>query len=218
MRWDIMPSLQVAQALLEIDAVGFSPQVPVRFKSGILSPVYVDSRFLPYHPTPWHLVIEAFRSVIERESLAFNVIAGVAAGGVPHSSALAYMMRRPSVFIRKEAKEHGTKKLVEGGDVSSRQVLLVEDLVTTGGSSLQAVAVLREEGALVKDALAIVSYGFDEAERAFANAGVRLHTLTNFAQITEEALQMSKFGQAEKDVIQDWFDDPHGWAARHGFA
>ena len=208
---------QVAQALLEIDAVGFSPQAPVQFKSGILSPVYVDSRFLPYHPSPWHLVIEAFRSVIERESLAFHVIAGVAAGGVPHSSALAYNMRRPSVFIRKEAKEHGTKKLVEGGDVSAKHVLLVEDLVTTGGSSLQAVVALRDEGAIVEDALAIVSYGFSEAAQAFANAGVRLHTLTNFTQITEEALQMGKFGQTEMDVIKDWFDDPHGWAARHGF-
>jgi orotate phosphoribosyltransferase len=209
---------QVAQALLEIDAVGFSPQLPVQFKSGILSPVYVDSRFLPYHPSPWHLVVEAFRSVIEREALAFHVIAGVAAGGVPHSSALGYNMRRPSVFIRKEAKEHGTKKLVEGGDVSGKHVLLVEDLVTTGGSSLQAVAALRDEGAVVEDALAIVSYGFREAAQAFANAGVRLHTLTNFTQITEEALQMGKFGQAEMDVIKDWFDDPHGWAARHGFA
>jgi orotate phosphoribosyltransferase len=209
---------QVAQALLEIDAVGFSPQSPVQFKSGILSPVYVDSRFLPFHPAPWHLVIEAFRSVIERESLAFQVIAGVAAGGVPHSAALAYIMRRPSVFIRKEAKDHGTRKLVEGGDVSAKHVLLVEDLVTTGGSSLQAVVALRDEGAVVEDALAIVSYGFQEAAQAFANAGVRLHTLTNFTQITEEALQMGKFGQAEMDVIKDWFDDPHGWAARHGFA
>src|SRR5262245_62097897 len=108
--------MQVARALLEIEAVGFSPQAPVTFKSGIVSPVYVDSRRLPYHPLQWRLVIEAFKALAE--TLAFDVIAGVAVGGVPHSSALAYVMQKPSVFVRKDAKEHGKKQLVEGGQVA----------------------------------------------------------------------------------------------------
>src|SRR5215813_8298696 len=119
-------STSVARALLEIDAVGFVPDMPIRFKSGILSPVYIDNRRLPYHPQQWHIVIEGFQSLIGRESLAFDAIAGVAVGGVPHSSALAYSLNCPSVFIRKEAKEHGTKKLVEGGDVARQHVVLVE--------------------------------------------------------------------------------------------
>jgi orotate phosphoribosyltransferase len=211
-----MQNLQVARALLEIEAVGFSPQSPVTFKSGIVSPVYVDSRRLPYHPVQWRLVVEAFKALAE--GLDFDVIAGVAVGGIPHSSALAYAMHKPSVFVRTEAKEHGKKKLVEGGDVVGRRVLLVEDVVTTGGSSLQAVASLREAGAVIEDVLAIVSYEFGNSREAFAAAGVSLHTLTNFTAITQAALDMGKFSREEMDIINDWFHHPRGWAARHGFA
>jgi orotate phosphoribosyltransferase len=211
-----MQNLQVARALLEIEAVGFSPHAPVTFKSGIVSPVYVDSRRLPYHPVQWRLVVEAFKALAER--LAFDVIAGVAVGGIPHSSALAYLMYKPSVFVRSEAKEHGKKKLVEGGDVNNKHVLLVEDVVTTGGSSLQTVASLREAGAMTEHMLAIVSYEFAESKEAFATADVKLHTLTNFSVITQAALDMGKFSNEEMNIINDWFHDPHGWAARHGFA
>lgn len=208
----------VATALLEIGAVGFVPDAPIRFKSGILSPIYIDNRRLPFHAAQWHIVIEGFRMLIEREGLTYDVIAGVAVGGVPHSSALAYLLNAPSVFIRKEAKEHGTKKLVEGGDVSGKRVLLVEDLVTTGGSSLNAVNALRDEGAIVKDVAAIVSYGFDEARQAFAAANVQLHTLTDFSAIAQVACEKDILEAAAITVVQDWFGDPHGWAARQGLA
>jgi len=210
--------VQVAAALLDIGAVGFVSAAPIRFKSGILSPIYIDNRRLPHHPQQWHIVIEGFRALIRQEALAYDVIAGVAVGGVPHSSALAYLLEVPSVFIRKEAKEHGTKKWVEGGDVARRRVLLVEDLVTTGGSSLNAVAALREEGGIVTDALAIVSYGFPEARQAFDQADVRLRTLTNFATISQVACEKGVLGQNEAVVIGDWFADPHGWARKQGLA
>ncbi|MEO8608382.1 MAG: orotate phosphoribosyltransferase [Chloroflexota bacterium] len=210
--------MQVAQALLEIGAVGFVPDAPIRFKSGILSPIYIDNRRLPFHAGQWHIVVEGFRALIEHEGLPYDVIAGVAVGGVPHSSALAYLLNAPSVFIRKEAKEHGTKKLVEGGDVSGKRVLLVEDLVTTGGSSLNAVNALREEGGDVKDMTAIVSYGFDEARQAFAEADVQLHTLTDFSAIAQVVREKAILGEAAMSMVQDWFGDPHGWAARQGLA
>jgi orotate phosphoribosyltransferase len=211
-------SRQVAEALVDIGAVGFVPDTPIRFKSGILSPIYIDNRRLPYHSTQWHIVIESFQAQIENKALAYDVIAGVAVGGVPHSSALAYMLNMPSVFVRKDAKEHGTKKLVEGGDVTAKRVLLVEDLVTTGGSSLNGVAALRDEGALVSDLVAIVSYGFTEAEQAFADANVNLLTLTDFSTIAQVAHDKGMLEQAALTTIQDWFSDPHGWAARQGFA
>jgi orotate phosphoribosyltransferase len=209
-------SRQVAEALVDIGAVGFVPDAPIRFKSGILSPIYIDNRRLPYHPAQWHIVIESFQAQIKNSTLAYDVIAGVAVGGVPHSSALAYMLNIPSVFVRKDAKEHGTKKLVEGGDVTGKRVLLVEDLVTTGGSSLNGVTALRAEDAIVADLVAIVSYGFAEAEQAFAEAQVNLHTLTDFSVIAQVARDKVILGQAELTIIQDWFSDPHGWAARQG--
>ena len=139
-----------AKALLDIGAVGFSPDSPITFTSGMQSPVYVDHRRLIYQPAAWHVIIEGFKSLIESRGLQFDLIAGVAVGGVPHSSALAYIMNMPSVFIRKESKSHGTGRRIEGGAVEGCRVLLVEDLVTTGGSSLSAVEALRESGAQVQ--------------------------------------------------------------------
>lgn len=201
----------VARALIEIGAVGFTPDKPITFKSGILSPVYVDNRILPFHPPQWHQVIDGFRMLIERERLAFDAIAGVAVGGVPHSAALAYTLDAPSVFVRKEAKGHGKGKQVEGGDVNGRTVLLIEDLVTTGGSSLDGVGALRSEGAVVTDVLAIVSYGFPEAVAAFESADVRLHTLVDFETILQSALSMGRLTPADADLIRAWMRDPHGW-------
>ena len=198
-----------AKALLDIGAVGFSPQAPIRFKSGILSPVYVDNRQLIYHPRAWHTVIEGFQAVIE--TLDAELIAGVAVGGVPHSSALAYAMNMPSIFVRKASKGHGKTRRIEGGPVKRKRVILLEDLVTTGGSSLSAVRALRQAGAIVSDLIAIVSYGFEEAARAFEQADVKLHTLTDFETLLEEALARGLFTDADADLIRDWLADPHGW-------
>lgn len=202
-----------AKALLDIGAIGFSPDAPITFKSGIQSPVYVDNRQLIYHPPAWHVVIEGFRSLIEARQLAFDLVAGVAVGGVPHSSALSYIMNLPSVFIRKETKGHGRGQRIEGGAVDGRRVLLVEDLVTTGGSSLSAVHALREAGANVTDALAIISYGLADAAEAFQRADINLHTLTDFESLIELAREREMLGSKEVAVIRRWLADPYAWTA-----
>lgn len=201
----------IAKALLDIGAVGFAPGAPITFKSGIVSPVYVDNRILIYHPDPWHIVVEGFASVIADAALEFDLIAGVAVGGVPHSSALAYVLNKPSVFIRKESKGHGKAQRIEGGAVAGKTALLVEDLVTTGGSSLSAVAALREAGATVTDMLAIVSYGFAAAQSAFDKNQIALHTLTDFEVLLEQALQREIFDERDEAVIRAWFADPNHW-------
>ena len=109
-----------------------------------------------------------------RRQHSFDVIGGIEAAGIPHSAALGFATAMPSIFIRKEAKEHGTKKRVEGGNVTGKRVLLVEDLVTTGMSSLSGVEALRAEGAIVEDCLAIISYGFPGRKEKFAAAGVTI--------------------------------------------
>jgi orotate phosphoribosyltransferase len=209
-----MLEVDVARALLQIEAVGFSPYKPIQFKSGILSPVYVDNRRLIYWPQQWRLIVEGFREVVNRKRIELDVIAGIATGGVPHSSALAYIMQRPSVYVRSESKGHGTQNRIEGGDVHTRRVLLVEDMITTGGSSLSGVAALRAAGALVEDCLTITTYGFPEARENFQAAQVRLHPLTDFRTIVQEAERAGHFGEAERAIIEDWLDDPHGWAER----
>ena len=201
----------IAKALLEIGAVGFSPDAPITFKSGIRSPVYVDNRALIYHPRAWKAVVEGFRDIIATRALDYDVIAGVAVGGVPHSSALAYSLSAPSVFIRKESKGHGKGQRIEGGVVDGKRALLVEDLVTTGGSSLSAVSALRDEGATVTDLLAIVSYGFDEAVSAFSEAGVTLRTLTDFEALLDLAERQGQLDSLQVDLVRAWLADPHNW-------
>lgn len=207
-------AVEVARALIEIGAVGFSPDQPVTFKSGILSPVYVDNRRLPFWPAQWQVVIHGFRKAVNDAQIAFDVIAGIETAGIPHSAALAYSLEKPSVFVRKQVKDHGTRSRIEGGDVREKRVLLVEDLVTTGSSSLSGVEALREDGAVVEDCLAIISYGFAEAVEAFDAAQVALHTLTAFDVVLDQALEMGRFGAREHEIVTGWLRDPHGWADR----
>ncbi len=204
----------IAKALLEINAVGFSPNNPITFKTGMLSPVYVDNRKLPFYPSRWQKIFEGFQQLIEDGLVSFDVLSGVETAGIPHSAALGFVLKRPSVFVRKAVKDHGTKKMVEGGDVVGKKVLLIEDHVTTGSSSLTAVQSLRAAGAIVTDCLSITSYEFTEANEAFANSGVRLHTLTTFAHIFREAIKMKKITKEEVKMVQDWMKNPHSWGTK----
>jgi len=193
-----------AQALLDIKAAVFSPDAPLIFKSGIISPIYVDNRRLPYEPQAWHTIIDALRSLISARNLAFDVIAGIETGGIPHSAALAYATNAPSVFVRKQPKEHGTKRRVEGGDVVGKRVLLIEDTITTGGSSLSGVEALQEEGAQVVACLAIFSYGFPQAAAAFAKVNVPLLPLASLTELLEAARQTGYFTSEAIALIENW--------------
>ena len=208
----------IADALLAIGGVGFRLDEPITFKSGIVSPVYCDNRTFPFWPAQWKKVVGGFAALIDREGLRVEVLGGLETAGIPHSAALGYATERPSVFIRKQPKEHGKRARIEGGDVTGKQVLLVEDLVTTGGSSLSGVQALREAGATVTDCLAIISYGFPEATEAFAAAGVRLHTLTGFEAVLNGALGRGLLDEDGAEAVRDWLREPHGWRARRGLA
>ena len=208
-------SREVAEALVAIGGVGFAPDAPITFKSGIKSPVYCDNRKFPFHPEQWSKVIRGFEQSILDNKIEVDVIGGIEAAGIPHSAALGFAMAKPSIFIRKEAKGYGAKKRVEGGDIAGKHLLLVEDLVTTGSSSLSGVEALRAEGATVTDCLTIISYNLPEAVDNFASAGVRLHPLTTFAAVLEVALERGIIDEAAAASVRDWLGEPHGWAKRH---
>lgn len=210
-------SREIADALLTIDGVGFRPAAPVTFKSGIKSPVYCDNRRFPFWPEEWAKVIHGFEALIAERKIPVDVVGGVEAAGIPHSAALGFAMRLPSIFIRKEPKAHGTKKRIEGGDVAGRRVVLVEDLVTTGGSSIAAIEALRAEGAVAGDCLAIISYGFPEAVKQFEAAGIRLHVTTTFQVVLDRALERGLIDEAGAAVVRDWLEEPYTWAKRRGF-
>lgn len=191
--------------------MGFSLDQPITFKSGIQSPVYVDNRRLPFHPQQWQVVLDGFASLITRKKLQFDAIAGIETAGITHSAALGLLLHKPSVFVRKKVKDHGTKSRVEGGNVQGKTVLLLEDLVTTGGSSLAGVDGLREAGAVVKQCVVIVDYGFTESSTAFANAGVALHALTTFLDILQVAVKEKRITAAQQTIVEAWLTDPWGW-------
>lgn len=205
---------KIARALLTIDAVGFIKGEPIRFKSGILSPVYVDNRKLPSHPKYWKVILNGKKKLIINKKIRFDLIAGIESAGIPHSAALGFYLNKPSVFVRKQEKDHGTKKRVEGGEVKNKRVLLIEDLVTTGGSSLSGVEALRTEGAKVSDCLAIVSYGFPETFRAFKKAKVRIHALVPFPIILKEAVAMKKCTPAQAKHVSWWYKNPWAWTKK----
>lgn len=198
---------KVAEALLRIGAVGFVPDNPITFKSGIVSPVYIDNRKLPFYPNEWKIIIEGFAKIIKKEKIKAEVIAGVEAAGIPHSAALGFFTKIPSVFVRKEIKDHGTKKMVEGGNVLNKHVLLIEDLVTTGRSGLSAVDNIRKAGGKISNCLVIVSYDFSSSKEAFSNAKIKLHALTSFPVILEEAKKLGMVNSKTLMKIEDWFQE-----------
>jgi orotate phosphoribosyltransferase len=204
-------SVSVARALLAIGAIGFTPDQPVTFKSGLRSPVYVDNRKLIFHPLDWRVIIDGFASCIASDDMPAEVIAGVETAGIPHSSALAFATGKPSVFVRKTEKDHGLKNRIEGGEVKGMRVVLIEDMVTTGESSLSAVAALRESGAVVIGCLSIVSYGFKSAQERFGAAGVVLHTLTTFPVILDEAVTLGRCTSEVANTVRSWLADPYKW-------
>lgn len=203
----------LAIALLETKAFHHTPDGPVTFRSGIQSPVYIDNRRLIHHPTQWQRIIDGMRARIADSGLRFDVIAGIAVGGIPHSSALAWSLSLPSVFVRKETKDHGMQGRIDGGNVEGRQVLLVEDMITTGGSSLSGVTALRAAGATVTDCLSITSYDLEEARQAFRQQDVRLWPLVSFGALLSAAVASGLLDDAARGQIEAWKRNPRDWRA-----
>lgn len=208
---------KIAEILIKIQAVIFVPTQPSTFKSGIISPVYVDNRKLPFHPKEWKIVLESFRDLIKQKNIDFDIVAGIETAGIPHSAGLGFILDKPSVFVRKQVKNHGTKSRIEGGSVQGKKVLLIEDLVSTGESSLNGVETLREEGAIVDNILAIVSYDFPESKKAFRQTRTNLFTLTSFPVILEEAKNSGLLTEDQVVIIKEWLNDPYNWGAKHNF-
>jgi len=202
---------QIAGALLDIRAVGFVLEKPITFKSGIIAPMYIDNRRFPSYPKEWRIVLDGFIAKIKEQKTQFDILAGIETAGIPHSAGLGVLLTKPSIFIRKSAKDHGTKKMVEGGDVEGKIVLLIEDLVTTGGSSLHGVTELREAKAIVKDCFVIVSYGFAESKKSFKEANVKLTALTDIDTIMEVAEERGILDTKSKKIVKGWYGDPWNW-------
>ena len=201
---------EVAQRLLQINAVKLNPQNPFTWASGIKSPIYCDNRLVLSFPAVRSFVIQAF---VEK-TLAFepfDIVAGVATAGIPHGALLADRLEKPFIYVREKAKSHGRQNQIEGNIWEGAKVLLIEDLISTGGSSLKAVETLREAGCEVVGVLAIFSYGFQKAEDVFNAAHCPFDTLSNYNVLVGKAMDMQYISPNDLETLQNWRISPSTW-------
>ncbi|MFB6247553.1 MAG: orotate phosphoribosyltransferase [Salinibacter sp.] len=208
----------LAESLLDIGAVALRPADPFTWTSGLVAPIYCDNRLTIAHPAVRRAIRDGFAEGLDREGLLPSTIAGTATAGIPHAAWLAEAVERPMAYVRDEAKGHGTGAKIEGRVQPGDDVVLVEDLISTGGSALDAVDALRAAGAQVRAVLAIFSYRLAAAERAFEEADVRRHVLTDLRVLVDVAHSQDRLSDAERETLQAWRADPAGWSAEHGGA
>ncbi|MBI5914229.1 MAG: orotate phosphoribosyltransferase [Bacteroidetes bacterium] len=194
---------EVAKRLLQIKAIKLSPQKPFTWASGILSPIYCDNRLVLSHPEIRDFVKQC---LIEKsnEFGSFNAVAGVATAGIAHGMMLADALQLPFAYVRSKPKEHGRQNLMEGELPEKSKVLVVEDLISTGGSSLAAVEAVRASGFEVVGVLAIFSYNFEKAVNAFEKANCPLNTLSNYDILLREALSSKYINLNDVDMLTTW--------------
>ncbi|MGB9724361.1 MAG: orotate phosphoribosyltransferase [Chloroflexia bacterium] len=188
------------------------PAAPFRFASGLLSPIYCDNRLLISFPRQRRQITLLLARRLREEAIPAEVIAGTATAGIPHAAWLAAELALPMVYVRPRPKEHGQEQQVEGMPPAGQHVVLVEDLVTTGGSALESVQALRQAGAWVEHVLTIFSYDFPTTAQAFAQAGVHLHPLTTLPTLLEVAVARGHLTPAERAAVEEWARDPLGWS------
>ena len=193
----------VAQKLLQIKAIKLSPQSPFTWASGIQSPIYCDNRIILSYPTVRNYIKQALADCAQ-EFDDFDKVAGVATAGIAHGALLADALNAPFVYVRSKAKGHGRKNLIEGELKGTERVLIVEDLISTGGSALKAVEAVRATGATVVGVLAIFSYGFAKAEKAFEAANCPFKTLSNYSILINEALETNYIQKKDVQLLTEW--------------
>ena len=208
---------EIAEILLEIGAVKVNMNPPFIWTSGIKSPVYCDNRKLISYPAERKKVIEGFVAAIKNLKLEPEFIGGTATAAIPWAAFLAYELNLPMIYIRPEKKEHGAGRQVEGDLPMGKKVLIVEDLISTGGSSIKAAQAVSDEcKGIVSDVLAIVSWELAEAQKHFTEAGIRLTTLTNFSHITAAALARGAISKNEWQKVLEFKNNPREWADKIG--
>ncbi|MBL0308715.1 MAG: orotate phosphoribosyltransferase [Bacteroidetes bacterium] len=204
---------EVAEYLLEIKAVVLNPSEPFTWASGMKSPIYCDNRKTLSYPKVRNFIKTAFAEIITDEFCTCELIAGVATAGIPHGALVADVLTLPFVYVRDKAKAHGLENLIEGKLESGQKVIVIEDLISTGGSSLKAIEALRRAGAEVLGLAAIFTYAFPESSRNFEAAKCPFFTLSDYPTLIEVAHQQDYIKDSEKIVLLDWYRNPVGWNA-----
>lgn len=204
---------EIAEILLELKAVKLSPQEPFTWASGIQSPIYCDNRITLSHPEERNFMARSLMELVADWD-KIDVIAGVATAGIPYASILAHMTEKPLIYVRSGAKGHGRQNIIEGSCQPGQRVVVVEDLISTGGSVLDAVDQLRKAELEVAEVIAIFSYQLAEAEKNFSNMKVKYSTLSNYQALIQQAENMNYINADEMAALKEWNKSPKTW--KHG--
>lgn len=201
----------VCEKLLQIKAIKLSPQNPFTWASGIKSPIYCDNRISLSFPEARDIVKKGLANLVNTEFSNIDAIAGVATAGIAHGALLADKLSLPFAYVRAEAKSHGRKNKIEGDLSSYKNILVVEDLISTGGSSLQVIDILREEGLNVAGLIAIFDYNFSDTPQNFESKNVIYKTITNYDKLLSVAVNTNYINKEEAETLSSWRLDPSGW-------
>jgi len=202
---------KIAEYLLQIKAIKLQPSNPFTWASGWKSPVYCDNRKTLSFPEVRSYLRDVFSETIRNLYPQAELVAGVATGAVPHAALVADKLQLPFIYVRSSAKDHGLGNQIEGYFESGQKVVVIEDLISTGGSSLGAVRALREAGCQVLGMVAIFSYEFQKAGDAFHAEGCRLNTLCNYNVLIETAVETGYIGNSEIETLKAWRTNPSEW-------
>ncbi len=204
-------SLKVAEFLLQIKAIKLQPNKPFTWASGWKSPIYCDNRVTLSYPKVRTYIRQQFVNVITEKFGKPDIIAGVATGGIAQGALVAQELGLPFVYIRSEAKKHGLTNMIEGVVEKGQSVIVIEDLISTGGSSLKAVEALRDAGCEVKGMSAIFTYGFKTADDNFKKAKCSLAVLSTYDILVKQALKSKYITEKDLKSLQEWRVNPSGW-------
>lgn len=206
-------SLQVAKLLLEIKAVKLSPDKPFRWASGWNSPIYCDNRITLSYPKVRTFIRQQLANVISSRLGQVDVIAGVATAGIPQGALVAEALGLPFIYVRSSAKEHGMGNQIEGVVQAGARVVLIEDLISTGGSSLKAAQAVRDAGMQVLAIVSVFTYGFPQAEVNFSEAKVDSISLTDYATLLQVAQENNYIAESDLQKLNAWRETPESWTA-----
>lgn len=199
---------KIADKLLSIGAVALRPHQPFTWTSGIKSPIYCDNRLTMSFPEIRDLIAASFAAVISEQYPEAEVVAGTATAGIPHAAFTAQKLGLPMAYVRDKAKGHGKENQIEGLIKPGQKVIVIEDLISTGGSSIKAAQAIQAAGAEPLAVLAIFSYQLDKAVQAFAEAGVKLQTLSNYSALIEVAAEQGVIKPEDQALLKSWREDP----------
>lgn len=209
-------SKQVAQILLELNAVSLNLKKPYRYASGMLSPVYTDCRVLMAYPDKRRVTRDFYIDAIEKSRVNFEVVAGTATAGIPHAAWIADKLNLPMVYVRGKAKDHGKENIMEGIINKGQKAIVIEDLVSTGESAINSVNAIRKMGGEVSYVFSIITYGLSQAKQNFEQNKLELVSLTTFGDVVQEAQKLNQINNDEVSAILDWATNPQSWSKKLG--